>query len=197
MQCLQPARPFPHTSLGEARRSQSDPLRLPLSLSTSGAHYPSSCRSPYLSPPMSGSPPPKHISDPISGAKRRRQSSSSPAVTPTTHQLPEPLPTYSNHNSIRTTSAKIGVSIPQPPPNQSAPPLDGFPPVNEGPSPHLLPAFGAPASIAPRATALPPRSTRRAKAHVASACVNCKRKHLGCDSARPCRRCVVAGKEVS
>jgi hypothetical protein len=44
---------------------------------------------------------------------------------------------------------------------------------------------------------LPPRSTRRAKAHVASACVNCKRKHLGCDSARPCRRCVLAGKAVS
>jgi hypothetical protein len=44
---------------------------------------------------------------------------------------------------------------------------------------------------------LPPRSTRRAKAHVASACVNCKRKHLGCDSARPCRRCVLSGKAVS
>lgn len=44
--------------------------------------------------------------------------------------------------------------------------------------------------------ALPPRSTRRAKAHVASACVNCKRKHLGCDSARPCRRCVLSGKAV-
>lgn len=43
---------------------------------------------------------------------------------------------------------------------------------------------------------LPPRSTRRAKAHVASACVNCKRKHLGCDSARPCRRCVLSGKAV-
>ncbi|KAJ9366654.1 transcriptional regulator family: Fungal Specific TF [Paecilomyces variotii] len=44
---------------------------------------------------------------------------------------------------------------------------------------------------------LPPRTTRRTKAHVASACVNCKRKHLGCDSARPCRRCVVAGKAAS
>ncbi|KAL1969154.1 hypothetical protein VTN77DRAFT_408 [Rasamsonia byssochlamydoides] len=44
---------------------------------------------------------------------------------------------------------------------------------------------------------LPPRSTRRAKAHVASACVNCKRKHLGCDSARPCRRCVLAGKAAT
>lgn len=40
------------------------------------------------------------------------------------------------------------------------------------------------------------RPTRRTKAHVASACVNCKKKHLGCDSARPCRRCVLAGKSV-
>lgn len=41
------------------------------------------------------------------------------------------------------------------------------------------------------------KSTRRTKAHVASACVNCKKKHLGCDPARPCRRCVLAGKAVS
>jgi hypothetical protein len=27
--------------------------------------------------------------------------------------------------------------------------------------------------------------------------VNCKKKHLGCDPARPCRRCVLAGKAVS
>ena len=42
-----------------------------------------------------------------------------------------------------------------------------------------------------------PVPTRRTKAHVASACVNCKKKHLGCDSARPCRRCILAGKAVS
>ncbi|KAJ5567952.1 hypothetical protein N7450_010438 [Penicillium hetheringtonii] len=41
------------------------------------------------------------------------------------------------------------------------------------------------------------KSTRRTKAHVASACVNCKKKHLGCDPARPCRRCVLAGKASS
>ncbi|KAL5044161.1 hypothetical protein BDW71DRAFT_107977 [Aspergillus fruticulosus] len=42
--------------------------------------------------------------------------------------------------------------------------------------------------------ALPQKTTRRTKAHVASACVNCKKKHLGCDPARPCRRCVLSGK---
>lgn len=44
---------------------------------------------------------------------------------------------------------------------------------------------------------LAPRPARRTKAHVASACVNCKKKHLGCDPGRPCRRCVLSGKAVS
>ncbi|KAI2706300.1 hypothetical protein CBS147372_211 [Penicillium roqueforti] len=46
----------------------------------------------------------------------------------------------------------------------------------------------------PTGRSLAQKSTRRTKAHVASACVNCKKKHLGCDPARPCRRCVLAGK---
>lgn len=40
------------------------------------------------------------------------------------------------------------------------------------------------------------RGGRRAKAHVASACINCKRAHLSCDVQRPCTRCVASGKEV-
>ncbi|RDW70466.1 putative C6 transcription factor [Aspergillus mulundensis] len=54
------------------------------------------------------------------------------------------------------------------------------------------PAFGAGITGVPRT--LPQKTTRRTKAHVASACVNCKKKHLGCDPARPCRRCVLSGK---
>jgi hypothetical protein len=38
---------------------------------------------------------------------------------------------------------------------------------------------------------------RKAKTHVASACVNCKRAHLSCDVQRPCARCVASGKQVS
>ncbi|KAJ5712486.1 hypothetical protein N7493_008954 [Penicillium malachiteum] len=49
----------------------------------------------------------------------------------------------------------------------------------------------------PASRSLAQKSTRRTKAHVASACVNCKKKHLGCDPARPCRRCVLAGKASS
>lgn len=42
-----------------------------------------------------------------------------------------------------------------------------------------------------------PRSGRKTKAHVASACMNCKRAHLSCDTQRPCTRCVTSGKQVS
>lgn len=40
-----------------------------------------------------------------------------------------------------------------------------------------------------------PRSQRKTKGHVASACVPCKRAHLRCDAQRPCSRCVSHGKE--
>lgn len=42
-----------------------------------------------------------------------------------------------------------------------------------------------------------PGLSRKVKAHVPSACVNCKRKHLACETKRPCGRCVQTGKEVS
>ncbi|KAL4973267.1 hypothetical protein BDW66DRAFT_168754 [Aspergillus desertorum] len=76
-----------------------------------------------------------------------------------------------------------------------------FPPTFTGqPSPGPLtgtypPAYGTATAGASRA--LPQKTTRRTKAHVASACVNCKKKHLGCDPARPCRRCVLSGKADS
>jgi hypothetical protein len=40
------------------------------------------------------------------------------------------------------------------------------------------------------------RGGKRAKAHVANACNNCKRAHLSCDVERPCGRCVATGKAV-
>jgi hypothetical protein len=41
------------------------------------------------------------------------------------------------------------------------------------------------------------KTGRKSKAHVASACFNCKRAHLSCDDQRPCARCVASGKQVS
>lgn len=41
-------------------------------------------------------------------------------------------------------------------------------------------------------------SSRKAvKAHVSSACLNCKRAHLACDAERPCRRCTKLGKTAT
>ncbi|KLU81883.1 hypothetical protein MAPG_00964 [Magnaporthiopsis poae ATCC 64411] len=40
-----------------------------------------------------------------------------------------------------------------------------------------------------------PKTSRKTKGHVASACVPCKRAHLRCDAPRPCSRCISNGKE--
>ncbi|KAF1840830.1 uncharacterized protein K460DRAFT_294642 [Cucurbitaria berberidis CBS 394.84] len=49
--------------------------------------------------------------------------------------------------------------------------------------------------MAPPLPGRPIRPARRTKAHVASACVNCKKAHLSCDVQRPCGRCVASGKQ--
>ncbi|KAG0040268.1 hypothetical protein BGZ82_004055 [Podila clonocystis] len=36
---------------------------------------------------------------------------------------------------------------------------------------------------------------KSAKAHVPSACINCKKAHLACDLSRPCKRCISVGKD--
>ena len=64
-------------------------------------------------------------------------------------------------------------------------------------SPPTAPDAFWPTTTAPPQHHLPAPPTHRTKSHVASACVNCKKKHLGCDSARPCRRCVLTGAAVS
>ncbi|KAN0064654.1 hypothetical protein ACQY0O_002284 [Thecaphora frezii] len=70
------------------------------------------------------------------------------------------------------------------------------------------PPLGVSASVAPLSSSLEsasagsgfgrdglvPATRKMAKAHVPSACLNCKRAHLACDVGRPCRRCVNLGK---
>ena len=57
-------------------------------------------------------------------------------------------------------------------------------------------AYAGPTSLTASTAARMPKTSRRAKAHVAKACQNCKKAHLSCDEARPCARCVAAGKQV-
>ncbi|KAH7385652.1 hypothetical protein BKA66DRAFT_511487 [Pyrenochaeta sp. MPI-SDFR-AT-0127] len=73
----------------------------------------------------------------------------------------------------------------------------GFP--NAGVAPYAAAQHSGPmvqqaAMIAPP-PARPTKPARRTKAHVASACVNCKKAHLSCDVQRPCGRCVASGKQ--
>lgn len=71
-------------------------------------------------------------------------------------------------------------------------PGTGVPPYlgNQSAGPQGQPA----AMITPQALR-PHKPARRTKAHVASACVNCKKAHLSCDVQRPCGRCVASGKQ--
>ncbi|KAI0132485.1 hypothetical protein BJ170DRAFT_249785 [Xylariales sp. AK1849] len=59
-------------------------------------------------------------------------------------------------------------------------------------SPYSLPARPQTSEGAPYTS---PKSQRKTKGHVASACVPCKRAHLRCDAQRPCSRCLSNGKE--
>jgi Fungal Zn(2)-Cys(6) binuclear cluster domain len=56
--------------------------------------------------------------------------------------------------------------------------------------------YAGPTSVGGASGARMPKTSRRAKAHVAKACQNCKKAHLSCDEARPCARCVASGKQV-
>lgn len=73
-------------------------------------------------------------------------------------------------------------------------PGPGVPPFlgSQGPGPQ-----GQPTAIIAPPPMRPNKPARRTKAHVASACVNCKKAHLSCDVQRPCGRCVASGKQVS
>lgn len=122
-----------------------------------------------------------------------------------------PETTNGSTNVVRSSTHPISVPpeernfVPSQPPGHLSSPgaVHGDPTISQssaysGGIPAPVDATNLPSATAgPPVRNLPPRSTRRAKAHVASACINCKRKHLGCDSARPCRRCVQAGKAVS
>ncbi|EFW98481.1 c6 zinc finger domain containing protein [Grosmannia clavigera kw1407] len=69
------------------------------------------------------------------------------------------------------------------------------PPPSQVPSPNSVSAPGPSGredSIQPFDS---PKSQRKTKGHVASACVPCKRAHLRCDSQRPCSRCLSNNKE--
>lgn len=195
---LLPAPWLSNTHFGQPRLDL-DPGRASIHLRPSTAGLKSGLRTSHPSFLMSD---PLPTDNPTESARNIQQQASRSSEVKTTDEAVDPIvsPTAPVSRSpggqhVRTTQA------------QSDSPRDVVH-GHQAPAPTSSLAGGIPAastetahlqSAAPSTTVrtLPPRSTRRAKAHVASACVNCKRKHLGCDSSRPCRRCVLAGKAVS
>jgi hypothetical protein len=147
-------------------------------------------------PPMSGSPPPEQPSDPPQIAGRRRKRSDSPSTTaaPPASSPPTPLERLYQGTSTRAGGDLLtdDESLQQFPYSSSYPP----PPVTYGSAAPMGVVTASPPEPLFVAGSVSPKAVRKTKAHVASACVNCKKKHLRCDNARPCRRCVQSGKEV-
>jgi hypothetical protein len=147
-------------------------------------------------PPMSGSPTSDKPSSPrqIAG-QRRKRSDSPPPVTTASSSLPAILhPDPSATGPYAPPLGERPLYGPLQPPSYTTP---------YTPARMLAYSGGSVAIAAPSPTEtrfppsqISPRTTRKNKAHVASACINCKKKHLRCDNARPCHRCVQSGKEV-
>ncbi|KAJ5873776.1 uncharacterized protein N7529_002206 [Penicillium soppii] len=121
--------------------------------------------------------------------------SGSPEPEPSAEPLGHPSPVVAERVPVSELS-QVPVTEPLRLPgyNEQGPLYTGSPRPLPGPPTYPLPVLDP---THPTGRSLAQKSTRRTKAHVASACVNCKKKHLGCDPARPCRRCVLAGKAVS
>ena len=147
-------------------------------------------------PPMSGSPPPDPPAEPPQIAGRRRKRSITPPSTTTATTLAPITPletTVPRSVALSRGGETIGELPSQPGPwalNYPAPST------SYQAAPSLLSSSVSGSEPRFALSPLSPRTSRKPKAHVASACVNCKKKHLRCDSTRPCRRCVQSGKEV-
>lgn len=147
----------------------------------------------YPSPPMSDPSTPSRIPQHDSILPISEQQSVAPATTSSSFRMPglaigptilesrfyEDIPTQTGLNRQPTGHALLMQPV-QPPtqPDRGETSTQDL---------QLLQTAARPTSS---------RGGRKAKAHVASACINCKRAHLSCDVSRPCARCVASGKQV-
>ncbi|KAL2396872.1 hypothetical protein ABEF93_004102 [Exophiala dermatitidis] len=151
-------------------------------------------------PPMSGSPPPEPPVEPPQIAGRRRKRSHTPPVSNTTTgetAVTSPATPLEQTASRFGVHARGGETLTEAP-VQPGPFALSYPHPGSYQSPSSLPTSSVGGQESRYVlSSVSPRSARKAKAHVASACINCKKKHLRCDNSRPCRRCVASGKEDS
>ncbi|KAK4574584.1 hypothetical protein LTR86_001425 [Recurvomyces mirabilis] len=142
-----------------------------------------------------------------------RTSSISTSATTQTY-APTAIPTTSVITSTPNLTFPPAFATSLPPTQPSIPSTYGSNPfASTGYTSVAASTFPVPTAAGPRFAGLPGPSSevastaiaagpplpsgRKAKTHVASACVNCKRAHLSCDVQRPCTRCVASGKQES
>ena len=157
-------------------------------------------------PPLSESYQSNYVSPPMSASYNQpkfdeRNLYTNHHAVPNTHQAPSSkrsttaAAVYANKavskdgRSELSTPSSTDTSIPSNPPSNTRTKN----PADWGEELSSNPHDSSEAQLVPG----PPGIARRAKAHVPSACVNCKKKHLACETKRPCTRCVHNGKEVS
>lgn len=156
-------------------------------------------RTKYLSPPMSASPKRSKFAEAgQSHLLYHQRYNPSPSAHSTTSKQSPPL-----NKSVKSKHQEQRRNLQTPPGNAEVEPSraslqlgSDVRPVREG-SIDDLSSNVHDSPEAHQLTSGAPGVARRAKAHVPSACVNCKRKHLACETKRPCNRCLQNGKEVS
>ncbi|VUC24814.1 unnamed protein product [Clonostachys rosea] len=185
----------------------------------------SSRPSPYPSPPMSGSPhtlhkatseasdlaliPGNYSSTVPQDAYAGYSTQSSPTDSRSSQGYPGAPDLYSRSYPSDALE-RMNYGYPHPSDRSNRPPSyhpqgQSLPSISQGapqtlpypqpsPSPQLIGSRPSTVESQPGAS---PKSQRKAKGHVASACVPCKKAHLRCDSQRPCSRCISNGKEDS
>lgn len=185
------------SSFGARRSTSHDRLRLPLD---PGIHTKPSQEAPYPSPPMSHSPPPpgactttdsRAPQQLVHGGARREILGDDDNRAPyglqqqQHHQQQQYQGEYRPRDRINTG---LTTAIPPPQHNSAAGYIGGQYPesVSNQMGPPSSSSDGRAAfagGIAQQQQQQPqPPPPRRPKSHVASACVNCKRAHLACDS---------------
>ena len=148
----------------------------------------------YPSPPMSSpSSPTRRPSDLTLPSTRSEQFLPVSTNTPLTSSTPA-------HSLQQTTSPAVSFGLAKPdvpayhPPASFATGLGTAVTFGSASGPYATTQYAPPPISHQRTTS---HDARKAKTHVASACVNCKRAHLSCDVQRPCARCTASGKQVS
>ena len=149
----------------------------------------------YPSPPMSSPPSPSRrpsdLTLPSTRGEQLLPVSTNPPLTTSTpgHTLQSTTSPYVSLGPAKSDAPAYH------PPASFATGLGTAATFGSSSGPYAATQYAPPPPISHQRTTS--HDARKAKTHVASACVNCKRAHLSCDVQRPCARCVASGKQVS